>query len=253
MTKINKVAWITGGGTGIGKELAKILSSKNYTVIISGRRLKKLSETSKYNPKKIIPIKLDVSDANNCDNVAKKIYKHFGFIDLIILNAAIYSPGAIEIINSHETKKVVDVNLLGQLNSLSFALEKMKDSCKGHIVFISSPAGYRGLPGAGIYGVTKSAVTFLAETTKIEFSKFNIKVQVVHPGFVKTPMTDKNKFQMPFLMSPKEAAYRIYKKLKSNVFDIFFPKRLIYPMKLISMLPDKIYFFLMKKFVKLPK
>mgnify|MGYP001371292641 CR=1 FL=1 len=248
--KIKKVVWITGGGTGIGKELAKLFSYKDYTVIISGRRLEKLSETSRYNPKKIIPMKLDVSNPKDCLRVSKKIYNRYGFIDLIILNAAIYSPGSIKEINTNEIKKVVDVNLLGQINCLSFALEKMKDSSKGHIIFISSPAGYRGLPGAGMYGVTKSAITFLAETSRLEFSKFNIKVQVVHPGFVKTPMTDKNQFKMPFLMSPEEAAKRIFNKLQSNDFEIFFPKRLIYPMKLLSILPDKIYFFLIKNLVK---
>ena len=80
--------------------------------------------------------------------------------------------------------------------------------------------------------------------------KFNIKVQVVHPGFVKTPMTDKNDFPMPFLMTSADAAKRIYKKLSSNDFEIYFPKRLIWPMKLLQILPYKIYFFVMKRITK---
>ena len=126
----------------------------------------------------------------------------------------------------------------------------MKKNKKGHLVFMSSPAGYRGLPGAGIYGVTKSALTFFAETLKIELDSFKIKVQVIHPGFVKTPMTDKNTFEMPFMISAKSATEQIMKNIFLNKFEIFFPKRLILPMKIMSMLPDKIYFYLMKKLVK---
>ena len=108
------------------------------------------------------------------------------------------------------------------------------------------------MPGAGLYGVTKSGLTFLAETLKIELEQFNIKVQVIHPGFIKTPMTDKNNFQMPFLMNSEKAARIIFAKMNSNVFEIFFPKLLIIPMKILNLLPYKIYFFLVKKFIKLP-
>ena len=149
-------------------------------------------------------------------------------------------------------KKVVDINLLGAINCLSPVAKEMQENKKGHIVFVSSPAGYQGLPGGGFYGVTKSALTFLAETLNIEFHKSKIKVQVVNPGFVKTPMTDQNPFFMPFLMSPQNAAKRIYKKLESKQFEIYFPKKLIIPMKLLSLLPYSIYFFLIKKLIKLP-
>ena len=126
----------------------------------------------------------------------------------------------------------------------------MKKKSKGHLIFMSSPAGFRGLPGAGIYGVTKSALTFLAETLKIEYDKYKIKVQVVHPGFVKTPMTDQNKFQMPFLMTAEKASKIITQKIFTNTFEISFPKRLIIPMKIMKLLPSPIYFFLTKYFVK---
>ena len=146
------------------------------------------------------------------------------------MNAATYSPGSMEILNVRN-QKVIDINLMGVINCLSTVVDEMKKKKNGHLIIVSSPAGYRGLPGAGIYGVTKSAVTFLAETIKLEYEKFKIKVQVVHPGFVKTPMTDKNKFKMPFLMTSIEAAERIIKKLDTNNFEIYFPKRLLLSMK----------------------
>ena len=250
--KTNKVAWITGGGTGIGKELTLILAEKNYDVIISGRRKEKLIETAKINKKKIHPIPLDVKNPIQCKKVSETIYKKFKKIDLLILNAAIYSPGSMTKICTTEAKKVIDINLLGVLNCLSPVAKIMQENKEGHVVFVSSPAGYQGLPGGGLYGVTKSALTFLAETLNIEFHKSNIKVQVVNPGFVKTPMTDKNPFFMPFLMTPKKAAKKISEKLESSDFEIFFPKKLIIPMKLLRLLPYSIYFFLIKKLIKLP-
>ena len=165
--KKNKVAWITGGGTGIGKELALILAKQEYDVIVSGRRKEKLIETANIYKKRIHAICLDVKNPNQCLKVSKSIYKKFKEIDLLILNAAIYSPGSITKISTSEAKKVVDINLLGAINCLSPVAKVMQKNKKGHIVFVSSPAGYQGLPGGGFYGVTKSALTFLAETLNL--------------------------------------------------------------------------------------
>ena len=252
-TTKNKIAWITGGGTGIGKELAQILSDNKYDVIISGRRKEKLFETAKYNKKKIFPYPLDVKNYDQCIKVSSSIYKKFKSIDLLILNAAIYNPGSINKFSPHDAKKVIDINLLGVLNCLSPVAKIMQKKKSGHLVFVSSPAGYQGLPGGGLYGATKSALTFLAETLNIEYSESNIKVQVINPGFVKTAMTDKNPFFMPFLMTPRNAARKIFKQLNTNCFEIYFPKKLIIPMKILRLLPYNIYFFLMKKFIKVPK
>ena len=140
------------------------------------------------------------------------------------MNAATYSPGSMETLNVDEIRKVVDINLMGVINCLSSVISKMKKNKGGHLMIVSSPAGYRGLPGAGIYGVTKSAVTFLAETIKLEYEKFNIKVQVVHPGFVKTPMTDKNQFKMPFLLHLKQQLIRLPIRLIPTILKFIFPK-----------------------------
>lgn len=251
MTPINKkVIWITGGGTGIGKELAIRFSNLDYKVVVSGRRSSKLKEVESYNSKNIIPIKLDVSKPKECYKVSNLIQKRFGTPDIIILNAATYNPGSLRKLDLIEIKKIVDINILGPINCFAPILELMKSEKKGHLIFVSSPAGFKGLPGAGIYGMTKSAITFLAETLRLEYSPYNIKVQVIHPGFVKTPMTDRNTFTMPFIISSEKAASIIIKKVFSQQFEIYFPKRLIIPMKILKMLPYSIYFFLMKNFLK---
>lgn len=247
----NKVFWITGGGSGIGGQLAVKLAKLGNTVVISGRTKSKLEKTSKNN-KNIIPMTGDVSNEKDCLKISEFIIRKYKALDVIIFNAATYNPGPIENINPKNIRSVIDINLMGVINCLSGVLEYMKKKEQGHLVFVSSPAGFTGLPGAGIYGVTKSALTFLAETLKIELAKFKIKVQVVHPGFVKTPMTDKNKFKMPFLLSSDEAAQRILSNLESNNFEIYFPKRLVLMMKFLRMLPYGIYFNVINKFVRLP-
>ena len=248
--KENKVAWITGGGTGIGAELVKILVDNGWNVSISGRRIEKLQEIENYDNKRISSFKLDITSEASCKNVATKIINKFGKIDLVILNAAAYNPGHLDFNNLSKIKYVMDTNLMGQMNCISSVLPSMKKKNSGQIVFVSSPAGFKGLPNAGIYGITKSALTFLAESMYLELLQTKIKVQVVHPGFIKTPMTDKNAFPMPFLMTSENAARRIYKKLLSSDFEIYFPKRLIIPMKILSILPYKFYFFIMSKILK---
>ena len=241
--KKNKVAWITGGGTGIGKELALILAKQEYDVIVSGRRKEKLIETANIYKKRIHPISLNVNNPNQCLKVSKSIYKKFKDIDLLILNAAIYSPGSITKIPTAEAKKVVDTNLLGTINVLSPVAKEMQKNKKVTLFLYLLQQVTKGYQVEGFYGVTKSALTFLAETLNIEFHKSKIKVQVVNPGFVKTPMTDQNPFFMPFLMTPQNAAKKIYKKLESKQFEIFFPKKTYYPHEIIKVITLQYLFF----------
>ena len=138
--KKNKVAWITGGGTGIGKELALILAKQEYDVIISGRRKEKLIETANIYKKRIHPISLNVNNPNQCLKVSKSIYKKFKDIDLLILNAAIYSPGSITKISTAEAKKVVDINLLGAINVLSPVAKEMQKNKKRSHCFCIFPS-----------------------------------------------------------------------------------------------------------------
>ena len=127
----NGNVWLTGGGSGIGKELTKILCDNGYNVVISGRRKDKLIETAKYNNKKIFPFKLDVSNFKETNAVTKKIIKKFKFIDLLILNAAIYSPGSLKEISPINAKKVIDINLTGVINCLPNIVSLMKKKIAG--------------------------------------------------------------------------------------------------------------------------
>ena len=129
--------------------------------------------------------------------------------------------------------------------------EYFKKEKKGHISIVSSIAGYRGLPNSSGYGPSKAALTNFAESIYFDFKKHNVKVSVVSPGFIKTPLTDKNEFPMPFLRSPEFAANKVYDGLvKTNSFEIDFPKQLTFTLKFFRILPYKIYLFLVDKLVK---
>ena len=132
--------------------------------------------------------------------------------------------------------------------------KNFKEKNEGHISLVSSVAGYGGLPNSSGYGPSKAALINLAESLYFDFKKYNVRVSLISPGFIKTPMTDKNKFKMPFIKSAEFAANKIYNGLvKSNAFEITFPKELTLIMKIFKILPYKIYFYLISKLTKIQK
>ena len=150
-----------------------------------------------------------------------------------------------------QNKFVMNVNYFGTLNCVKAVEKYFKDKRNGHISIVSSIAGYRGLPNSSGYGPSKAALTNFAESIYFDFKKFNVRVSVISPGFIKTPLTDKNEFDMPFLRSPEYAADKVYKGLvNSNSFEIHFPKQLTLTLKFLRILPYKIYLFLVDKLVK---
>ena len=245
----NKVIWITGASTGIGKAIAIKFSKNGWNVAISARRLELLEEISKQN-QNVFSFPLDVTNKDDCHKVFTEIKNKLGKIDLCVFSTGTWDPKKEKEIDVEQIENVMKVNFFGTLNSIKSVEKYFKDLGKGHISIVSSIAGYRGLPNSTGYGPSKSALNNLTESLYFDFKRYGVRVSLISPGFIKTPMTDKNKFKMPFLMSAKDAAQRIYKKLSSKDFEIYFPKRLIIPMKILQILPNKIYFYIMKKITK---
>ena len=157
-------------------------------------------------------------------------------------------------IDVEQIEDVFKVNFFGTLNSIKAVEEYFKNKKEGVITIVSSIAGYRGLPNSTGYGPSKSALNNLAESLYFDFKRYNVRVCLVSPGFIKTPMTDKNDFKMPFLKTPEYAADQIYNCLiNKNIFEIHFPKALIITLKLLSFLPSKVYFSLIGKMTKYQK
>jgi len=249
MSENQKKIWITGASSGIGKALAEKFASEGWKVAASARRKEILDEMS--NHENIFSFPLDVTDLDNCKNTFSKILKQFGNLDICFLCSGTYDPKKEQEINIEQNKFVMNVNYFGTLNCVKSVEEYFKKEKKGHISIVSSIASYRGLPNSSGYGPSKAALTNFAESIYFDFKKYNVKVSVISPGFIKTPLTDKNEFPMPFLRTPGFAADKIFNGLvKSNSFEIDFPKQLTFTLKFLRILPYKIYLYLVDKLVK---
>ncbi len=245
------VAWIIGGGSGIGAAVTKKLAAEGWTIAISGRREDKLAAVAGGNPK-IRPYPLDVTDKDAVEAMVTKIASELGRIDLFLFGAAAWQPMDVGNYGFDDFVKTVDTNYLGVLRVAQPMIEQMRKQGGGHFAVIASVAGYFGLPRSAAYSSTKAGLINLLETMRTELAADNIKVRMIAPGFVKSELTDKNDFPMPFLMETDDAANRIVEGLtKSDRFEIAFPKRMVWLMKTIRFLPYPIFFALMKKL--LPK
>ena len=248
-----KVIWITGGSTGIGKALALKFANNGWTVAISARRENLLKEIEdKHQNIKSFP--LDVNDKEKCKSVFENIKKELGDIEICFFSTGTWDPKKEKEIDVEQIENVFKVNFFGTLNSIKAVEEYFKNKKDGTITIVSSIAGYRGLPNSTGYGPSKSALNNLAESLYFDFGRSNVRVCLVSPGFIKTPMTDKNDFKMPFLKTPEYAAEKIYDGLvNKNSFEIHFPKSLTMILKILSFLPNKIYFGLIGKLTKYQK
>ena len=248
-----KTIWITGGSTGIGKALAIKFAAMGWNVAISARRAELLNELSN-SYENISGFPLDVTDKEKCKEVFNEIKNKFENIDICFFSTGTWDPKKEKEIDVEQMEDVFKVNFFGTVNCIKAVEQYFRDKKKGIITIVSSIAGYRGLPNSTGYGPSKSALNNLAESLYFDFKRYNVRVCLVSPGFIKTPMTDKNDFKMPFLKTPEYAADQIYEGLvNKNIFEIHFPKSLTITLKLLSFLPSKIYFGLVRKLTRYQK
>ena len=248
-----KTIWITGGSTGIGKALAIKFANKGWNVAISARRENLLQEISNKH-ENIHGFPVDVTDKIMCKQTFEQIKNKFENIDICFFSTGTWDPKKEKDIDVEQIENVFKVNFFGTLNSIKAVEEYFKNRKMGTITIVSSIAGYRGLPNSTGYGPSKSALNNLAESLYFDFKRSNVRVCLVSPGFIKTPMTDKNDFKMPFLKTTDYAAEKIYDGLvNKNIFEIHFPKSLTLILKILSFLPSSIYFSLVGKMTKYQK
>jgi len=249
MSKKQKKIWITGASSGIGKSVAEKFANEGWKVAVSARRKELLDELAK-NPN-IVSFPLDVTNRNQINEVFKNIIDNFGDLDICLFSSGTYEPKDEQNIDTDKIKNVINVNFLGVIDCVKSVERYFKDKKSGHISIVSSIAGYRGLPNSSGYGPSKAALTNFSESIYFDFKKFGVRVSVVSPGFIKTPLTDKNEFPMPFLKTPEYAAEKIFNGLvKSSAFEIHFPKGLTLTLKFLRILPYRLYLFLVDKLVK---
>ena len=245
-----KIIWITGASSGIGKALAIKFAEKGWTVAASARRENLLEDLNKFNPN-IYSFPLDVTEIENCKLVANKIIEKFGGIDICVFGTGMHDPKSEKRFNLNKIREIMEVNYFGTMNSINSIYEYFSEKKNGQISIISSVAGYRGLPAAGAYCASKAALTSYAESLNFDMQMKNVKVSLISPGFIKTPMTDQNDFPMPMIKSPEFAANEIFKGLtEKKSFEIHFPKAFTYFLKFLQILPSSIYFKLVSKGMK---
>lgn len=240
-----KVAWITGASTGIGRELALRLSASGVKVAASARSADKLASLGT----SVLAVPLDVTDAAACREAVNRIERELGPIDLAVLGAGTYAPVSVDKLDPALFARMMDTNYMGVVNCVSTLAPRMTARGQGHLSWIASVAGYMGLPKAAAYGPTKAALINLAESLYPEMKLKGVKVSVINPGFVETPLTAQNDFEMPFLMKPEEAARRTLDGLRAGHFEIAYPRRFVAILKSVRALPYPAFFRLITRAV----
>ena len=247
---MTKNIWITGASSGIGKALATKFANEGWQVATSARRENLLQELNKDNPN-IHSFPLDVTDNSLCKKVFNNIVKKFQAIDICVFCTGIHDPQSEKKISEEKIREIMEVNFFGTLNCIMAVNIYFREKQSGHISIVSSVAGYRGFPAASGYCASKAALTSLAESLYFDFKRYNVRVSLISPGFIKTPMTDKNKFPMPMIKSAEYAAEKMFVGLtKKKVFEIHFPITLTLIMKLLKIMPNWLYLILAKKLIK---
>ena len=245
-----KVAWVTGAGKGIGRTLARRLAQEGWTVAASARTVEDLASlAAECPPGRIHEFPLDVTDLAQTRATANDIERQLGELDLAVLNAGTHTPMAAEQFSVETFRRLVETNLMGTANGLEQIIPKLIERKSGHIAVVASLAGYRGLPTAAAYGATKAGLINMCEALKPELERHGVRLTLINPGFVETPLTDRNEFPMPYLMPVEKAADRIMRGLRRDDFEVTFPWRFATVMKLLRLLPDRLFFLLTRRMI----
>jgi NAD(P)-dependent dehydrogenase (short-subunit alcohol dehydrogenase family) len=239
------VLWLVGASSGIGRCLVQQLAAEGWRVAASARSAGPLAELAATGRVRSYP--LDVTDAPAVGATVGSIEAEMGPIEVAILNAGDYEPMPLEQFEAALFRRLMEVNYLGVVHCLDALLPRLRLRGRGQLLVTASVSGYRGLPLAAPYGATKAALINLAEALQPELTTAGVRIRVINPGFVDTPLTRKNRFAMPFLMTAEQAAARIVTQLGGSGFEIAFPRRLVWPLKLLRCLPYNAYFALVKR------
>jgi NADP-dependent 3-hydroxy acid dehydrogenase YdfG len=250
-TPADGIAWVTGASSGIGREVAAQLVVAGWTVAISARRAEALQSLAAEHPGKMIVAPLDITDEPSVRAAIAKITAESGRpIVRAVLNAGIYIRDTAPDFSIVAFNSQMDVNLLGTANCLAALMPGMMAARRGQIAIIGSVAGLNGLPGAVTYSATKAALISMAQSLKFDLDKAGVAICVVLPGFVKTPATAGNSYDMPYLMEVADAAKDILNGMASGKFLIAFPWQLAWPLRFLRLLPSPLYFWAMAKATK---
>jgi len=231
--------WLVGASEGLGAALAAKLSAVGADVVLSARNSNRLAEVAEGLPRPADIVPVDIADDASVAEAAKAV----GDIDGVVLLAGVYCPMPATEFKAEDAVKMADVNFTGFLRVLGHVVPQMVEKDSGHIVITGSLSGFRGLPGAIGYGASKAGVMSLAESMRADLWRTGVRVQLANPGFIKTRLTDKNEFKMPFLMTPEEAAQEMLELMfDEDAFDRHFPRVFSWVFRVSRFMPNWLYY-----------
>ena len=236
--------WITGASSGIGKAVALEMAARGYDLIISGRNQEALKQLAYQTGAYVLAF--DATDRQANLDAANDLNQRYGCIDIVFLNAGNCEYVNVDAFQSDIFERMIKTNFLSMVYGVEAALPLLRASKKPQLVGMSSAVAFLGLPRSEAYGASKAAIRNFLQGLRVSLSKENITVSIVYPGFVKTPLTNKNDFPMPMLITAEQAAKAIVAGIEKKNLDIYVPVFFLYLTRLISMLPSKISSTLLK-------
>lgn len=232
--------WITGASSGIGRALAMELSRAGARLVISGRNEERLREVAAACVGEVQELAFDASSQMSSHDAAQQINECYGALDTVILNAGICEYIDLPAFDAASVKRVMDVNFLGIVYGVEAALPLLRKGNAPHLVGMSSTVAYTGLPRAEAYGASKAAVRHLLQALRVDLRAEHIDVSIICPGFVQTPLTDRNDFPMPMRITAEESARRIRKGLERRTHEIRYPTLFAGMLRLLAVLPSRL-------------
>jgi len=239
-----KTVILTGASSGIGLALARLLAKENVNLALVARRadiLARLAEELKDSGSAVFPFKCDVSKREEIQNACREVQSRFGPVDIAILNAGVAYRGGVDPFNVEAAREIFAVNVFGVIDFIGEFLPDFKRRGEGLIVGVSSLADTRPLPRNGFYSGSKSALTYILNALRLEMKKHGVKVITVRPGFVKSAMTEKNTYPMPFMVTAEKAAAIILKGIKKGKTHIAFPFPMAAGARFVKFIPNVLY------------
>ena len=246
--------WITGAGKGIGRAVALEYAARGWTVAVSARTTADLDALVQQAqaaqlPGRIVAFGADVTDHDAMKQTFKAIEHDLGCLDQVIFNAGTHIANPVGSFSVEPFRTIMEINFLGVVNGLAAVVPTFVERRSGHIAVVASEAGYGGLPLASAYGASKAALINMCEALKPEMDAVGVLLTLINPGFVRTPLTAKNTFPMPFLIDAETAARHIYGGMAKGKFEIAFPLPFVLILKILRLLPYGPYFRLTRKII----
>jgi short-subunit dehydrogenase len=230
--------WLVGASEGLGRALALQLSKAGAELVLSARSTERLQALAAELPGRATVVPCDIADMDSCRTAAEAA----GEIDGLVFLAGVYWPMPAQAWDADRVAQMCDINFTGAARVLGHVVPRMVERDAGHIVLTGSLSGFRGLPGSIGYSASKAGIMSLAESMYCDLRRTGVSVQLANPGFIRTRLTDKNDFAMPFIMEPEAAARVMFEFMNTRRFKLSFPTLFSWLFRGSQILPDALYY-----------